>query len=115
MIVDNRKPYYEFEAAAAGKPPSRWAYTTYLLVGGDPIHGRGMVRDDSDGYDGKAKLKGVSWDEAELCVDKQPGYNIGEMFLYSHPLNQAELRHVDIVASSEKNERDGLKHISHHR
>ena len=105
-----KDPFHEYE----GK--ERWKYESFLFAGPDIMGGRGSgVENSRDSTVGSIRTKGVEWEKTQLCVDKRAGTNFAEMFVFSHELSEAEMRHVDIVAGSEKDERDGLKRIRHLR
>lgn len=110
MVWEPKEPYHEYERQG------RWKYDSYLLAGPDIMGGRGSgIENSADNTAGSVRTKGVEWGKARLCVDKRAGTNFAEMFLFSHVLTEGEMRHVDIVAGSEKDERDGLKGIAHLR
>lgn len=110
MVWEPKDPFHEYERK------DRWNYDSYLLAGPDIMGGRGSgVENSADSTTGSVHTKGVEWEKTQLCVEKHAGTNFAEMFLFSHVLTEGEMRHVDIVAGSEKGERDGLKGIAHLR
>ena len=110
MVWESKNKFHEYDQQG------RWKYESFLLSGPDIMGGRGSgVQQGVDTTVGSVATKGVAWDKTQLCVDKREGTNFAEMFLFSHALSEPEMRHVDIVAGSEKAERDGLKSIAHLR